>query len=274
MAFVSVRIRITSQSHSVNVIAVGSTTGTKAWEVSLGQAISGGRFSSPAIAPDGTVIVLGGQEIYALDPGDGTIKWRYDSSIFVSPPTIGVDGTVFLSIYESGDNYKVIALSGTDGSKKWEFNTYGTLRYFAPISYFVVTPPVLTNRSLFIGTNNGSFCALDQATGTKRWEIVPEATNYTWSEATVGLNNTVYVAMVTQNESGRDSESIIYALDSQTGATKWQFEADQFNRAFTAAAADGTVYITTDSGMLYALDPSEMVDRYANGAVVSSSPKV
>ena len=117
MAFAAVRIRITSQSHSVNVIAIGSTTGTKAWEVSLGQAVSGGRISSPAIAPDGTLVVLGGNEIYALDPGDGSTKWRYDSSIFVSPPTIGADGTVYLSVYESGDNYKVIALSGRTGQK-------------------------------------------------------------------------------------------------------------------------------------------------------------
>ena len=65
--------------------------------------------SSPTVGLDGTIYVGSDDDhLYAINPGDGSVKWRMDLGGDVrSSPTIGVDGTV----YVGSDDNKVFAIS-------------------------------------------------------------------------------------------------------------------------------------------------------------------
>jgi hypothetical protein len=65
--------------------------------------------SSPAVGLDGTIYVGSNDNyLYAVNPGDGSIKWRMNLGANVqSSPTVGADGTV----YVGSDANKVFAIS-------------------------------------------------------------------------------------------------------------------------------------------------------------------
>ena len=78
-------------------------------------------FSSPAIAPDGTVYIGSGLDVFslfALKP-DGTQKWVFTTGGWIlSSPVIGADGTIFVNPLD--DDFYAI---NPDGTLKWIYNT-------------------------------------------------------------------------------------------------------------------------------------------------------
>ncbi|MFO0725466.1 MAG: PQQ-binding-like beta-propeller repeat protein [Myxococcota bacterium] len=88
-------------------------SGSRAWMTEVGGAI----WSTPAIARDGSVIVVTGQgKVQALGP-DGAIRWTYAGGAggqVRGSPTIGADGT----IYQALPSGKLVAL-GPDGQERW-----------------------------------------------------------------------------------------------------------------------------------------------------------
>jgi hypothetical protein len=65
--------------------------------------------SSPTVGPDGSIYVgTDDNHLYAINPGDGTVKWRMNLGADVrSSATIGVDGTIYIG----SDDNKVFSIS-------------------------------------------------------------------------------------------------------------------------------------------------------------------
>ena len=86
--------------------------------------------TSPAIGPDGTIYVMGGQDkLFAVYP-DGTQRWMYslDHSYEMSfaSPTVDTDGTIYIAAEDGtlGFLYAVYP----SGTKKWRYAVTGSGR--------------------------------------------------------------------------------------------------------------------------------------------------
>ncbi len=192
-----------------------------------------GFFSEPAFGPDGTIYLAAYDNpfLYALQ-SDGTFKWSYrlneiTSSGVASAPAIGADGT----IYFGGKDNNLHAVR-PDGLLKWKINLG---------SWVEGSPAIGVDGTIYVGSNVGSFFAINP-TGTQKWSIRMDVF---FSTPTIGSDGKIYVGC----------NSKLYAF-SPNGIEDWN--ADINYHPFRpptgpAIAPDGTVYVGTQDGKLYAI---------------------
>lgn len=162
-----------------------------------------GSDSSPVIA-DG-VLYVGSADgaVYALDPKTGETKWRFQTGEGLSslPQVITVPrGT-------SVDDQMAAGMSAAEKQRA------------AGIKRVDMTP-LVESGTVFIGSGDHSFYAIDAATGKKKWSYeagAGMASNSPLLRAPMLKNGTVYFV----------TEEGLHALDALTGKRKWLFETLQ-----------------------------------------------
>jgi eukaryotic-like serine/threonine-protein kinase len=119
-----------------------------------------------------------------------------------------------------------------------------------------LTPiPGLVPFSVYFGSDNDAFYALDASHGYLRWQYQYQQGGNTWSPAIVA-NNKIYV------EVANSASTAVQALRNIDGAVHWSFTfpALTFGKA-AIAVANNIVYFAVDSntaaGIIYALDGSK-----------------
>jgi len=203
-------------------------------------------------------------------PGPG---WRVKFDGSGSNPVI-VDGVLYVGAADGG----VYAFDTITGDMKWRFQTGENL---SPGPRVITVPPgssaidtvqsllptlrregtrrvdmvaAVANGTVFIGSGDRSFYAIDAATGKKKWSY--EAGGGMASNnrspgyplpAAVHNDGTVYFV----------SEDGLHAVDALTGERKWLVDAgslagDLFGRGPTLG--DGVIFLASGS-VLYAFDP-------------------
>lgn len=221
---------------------ISALPGELVWSHFIGDVI----YASPAIGPDGTIVV-GAQDgsVYAFNP-DGSTKWiaAVTDDWIDASPTIGTDGTVYTASWDG----ILYALNGADGSLKWKGGTGG---------FIIASPAIGPQGSVYVGSNDGLLYAFS-SDGTLRW-----------TSETSGSFDPVNGAPVLNNEGtivyfGTDSGTLM-ALDTADGTLQWRFAAADLHppgpdesaeiSSAPSIAADGTLYVTSENGYLYALDP-------------------
>jgi outer membrane protein assembly factor BamB len=158
---------------------------------------------------------------------------------------------------------------------KWKF----------PTGDRIVASPVLQDKSLYFGGDDGNIYAVDADTGRQIWK---RPTGGPVPSTPAVANGTVYAASY---------DGKFYALNAQTGAIKWKFAtggerrfeakgihglepknqtiADQFDVFLSSpVVAQGAVFFGGGDGNLYALDAAsgELKWKFKTGDVVHSSP--
>ena len=305
--------------------AIDGSTGVKKWEFTTGGAI----YTSPAIGLDGTVYIGSNYsepytaedaKLYALDGSTGAKKWEFITGrlIFASP-AIGIDGTVYISSrtyignYFQGTGgfyYKLYALDGSTGVKKWEFiagddigscpaigadgtvyigsadrkfyaldGSTGVKKWeFATGGQISYSPTIGADGTVYFGSGDGNFYALDGSTGVKKWNFDFNGNDWPVSDPAIGLDGTVYVVITIAGT----PTSNLYALDGTTGVPKWKLFIER-NAGSPAIGADNTVYIGvgasgsfTNDSKVYALDGSTGVKKweFALMGLQASSPAI
>lgn len=139
------------------------------------------------------------------------------------------------------------------GSLKWTFSTD------APIH----SSPAVAYGTVYFGSRDFKFYALDAATGTKRWEY--EVDSWVESSPTVA-NGVVYFG---------SNDGWLHALDAHSGEKLWDFKT-RFPVASSAAVAGDIVYFGADDYYIYALnaaDGTKLWDFNTKG-ILKSSPVV
>ncbi len=183
--------------------------GTQKWEF----ATDGGIFSSPAIAADGTVYFdSDDNNIYAVNP-NGTEKWALPVTgpIYGGAPTIGADGTIYLSYYGGDNNLYAI---NPDGTQKWQFTAAGTVYSSAAIG---------ADGTIYItGGNNGGSTYLyaltdgGQGSVTQKWAfaVTDNCGNCQINGSpAIGANGTIYFG---------SNNGFLYAI-SANATENWKF---------------------------------------------------
>ena len=158
---------------------------------------------------------------------------------------------------------------------KWKF----------PTGDRIISSPVIQDKTLYFGGDDGNVYAVDTETGRQIWK---RATGGPVSSTPAVANGIVYVGSY---------DGKFYALDAHTGALKWKFATDG-ERRFEAKGLHGmqpknqtiadafdiflsspviaqdTVYFGSGDGNLYALDAAtgDLRWKFKTGDVVHASP--
>jgi outer membrane protein assembly factor BamB len=161
-----------------------------------------------------------------------------------SPPVISRG----MLLTETSKNLRAFDLA--TGQQRWIFSEVG--------SY--ISPAVAGDR-VFIraeADNKGQVYAINLRSGQKLWSFIPRrfssaANNYYGGHLTspVIVNDIVFVG------AGKE----VYALDAATGATRWEFAAQDYITS-SPAIADGQVYIS-DFRYVYAIDQQKGTLRWS-----------
>lgn len=218
-----------------------STTG---WRIKFD-----GSGSSPVIA-DG-VLYVGSADgaVYALDPKTGDTKWRFQTGESLSPGS----GPQVITVPRGTS----VADQMAAGMKAAEKQRQQGIRR-------VDMTPTVENGTVFIGSGDQLFYAIDAATGKKKW-------SYEAGPGMASNNNTDYPvpAATLKNGTVYFVTDGLYALDALTGNRKWLFEtwqANFFDRKHGPEGpvlGDGVIFLTlwayldpnTRKSFLYAVDP-------------------
>ncbi|MDQ1519496.1 MAG: eukaryotic-like serine/threonine-protein kinase [Actinomycetota bacterium] len=234
-----------------------------------------GVWAPPAYATDtnGRPLVIVGSSspddaVYAFDARTGARVWRFQTEQYtdsdvgagatISPP--GANGFADGVAYVPGKDNIVYALNLRTGAKIWEFR----IRDDAPLAGGEArSTAVLDGRTLYLGYGAGLY-ALDAVTGAK-----------VWRSQDLGVSTAEIIAAPA--ETGTGSSAVLLAGDrvgrvrafrASTGAIVWSHLTG--NTVYSSAAiSDGTVYVSSADGFLYAYkrggaDPSRPDTSIAN----------
>jgi eukaryotic-like serine/threonine-protein kinase len=189
---------------------------------------------------------------------------------------LGGEPAMFRADARHGGVYPGVGVPVLHGVR-WKFKTQGA----------VLTTPAVAAGTVYFGSNDHTFYALDAQSGALRWKY-PTHGRVTSSAAVAG--GRVYFGSYDSN---------FYALDAQSGALAWKF-ATSGERRFSArhlhgaepanelmpdpfdvylsspALADGVLYFGSGDGNVYALDAASGALRwkFQTGGVVHASPAV
>ena len=152
-----------------NVAAFDAATGKLVWIVRPGGPLRG----SPTIANDNVYVVSQDNQLYALNPADGSIRWQQAASIEqagvlgVASPA-ATSGTVVAG-FSSGE---LTAFRYENGRALWQdVLTRTTIATSVGILSDIDANPVVDNGRVYAIGQGGRMVALELNTGQRVWEI-------------------------------------------------------------------------------------------------------
>ena len=136
------------------VAAVNAATGQQLWEYRTGTTGDASTADYPPVATDGTVYVLTGGYMDAVDTASGEQRWRYDPGVpFLYPPA--ATGRVVYIRSEDSEGGYLDALDASTGVRKWRYE-----------GAWSSTPAVFGDQ-VYVGSFGGEIHAVDAITGDR-----------------------------------------------------------------------------------------------------------
>ncbi|HEV2292591.1 MAG TPA: PQQ-binding-like beta-propeller repeat protein [Tepidisphaeraceae bacterium] len=189
-------------------------------------------------AGDGLFVTTMAGDCVALDPRTGEQRWRVKTGgpVFSTPH---VDGGV---VYFGSADHHVYAVEATSGNVKWKYKTGGG----------VFAGPAVARGVVVIPSVDKKIYGLDAATGEVKW--------------------TLPIGGMVQSKCATDGERVfigdwvntLRAIGPAKGEQLWEVKMGRTAKGIIAtpyspaiaspAVGDGKVYITTNDGVLHALD--------------------
>jgi outer membrane protein assembly factor BamB len=231
-----------SDSPSVTgaVVYVGGGSVLSALPLSGGPALWTYDASNPIlfgpVVSGGVAYVVAGSDsltavsLQAVSTATGRARWAVPLASARARPAVGGD----LVCQAAGDLYAdVQAFAVATGQQRWRYHTGGV----------IYSVPAVAQDTVFFGSEDRNFYAVNAGTGASRWEHTTGGYNFS-SPATA--DGAVYFGSLDQ---------YVYSLDALTGAVRWKYLT---NGQITAgpAVAGGVVYARTDAGEIYAIGQS------------------
>lgn len=230
--------------------------------------------SSPAVAGGRIYVGSADGHVYAVDL-DGRQVWKtgLGTAVTASPAVAG--GRVFVQ----GRTGEVVALAAASGAVEWRVPTGAD----APLDWgfesgdLYVSSPVVTGGKVLIGGGDGHLYALDAANGKTLWKV---KTGGRVRSSPAVSDGVVYAGSM---------DGSLYAVDLATGQSKWRFDTvgaslksgnfgfDRKTIQSSPAVVDGTVYVGSRDGFLYAVDAATGKERWRQdhkASWINSSPAV
>jgi outer membrane protein assembly factor BamB len=147
--------------------------------------------------------------VYAIDPQDGTEKWRSEDlgGAVVGTPAYDNDGVLYVGTFGG----KLFALNAKDGSIIWEFSTQD--------DGWIWSGPTISDGVLYFGDLNGNFYAVEAANGNQKWQRLPEQDDEEIVGSPLVIEESIYFA---------NNHGFLYKFDT-SGKKIWEVNVDPAN---------------------------------------------
>ncbi len=256
------------------IYAFNALSGKLVWQFSTGNLIEG---VAPTLYNGSLYLGTEGGNMVCLDARTGVKKWLYYTGSLSGVDIINSGAAALngMMYFTCGDNnlYAIDTTYQTVGGINYPYLKWTFSR--GPIGNGAKESPAATSSTVYVGSDDSVFYAIDNSTGTVRWKyIIPEQC---WSTPLIA-NGMVYLV---------STEGIWYALDENTGSLVWRnniFNAAVYGGAGTSSPtlANGVLYAGIDS-LNYGANSVSAVDALTgqlkwiftaapSGFVLSSSP--
>jgi outer membrane protein assembly factor BamB len=216
------------------------TDGTESWQLVVESDRPGlqvGRLS-PYRSLERILYVHDEKRVYALDPADGSVRWRYEDAWRPSVATTIPGLVVAYDDERLGRDDALVGLSADDGSESWRLALDGGLWLS---SHF-------DGETLYVGTDEGMIYAVDPRDGDVRWRTEPldgEADSGDDPSPLVVTDSTDHVVFAWRSKVGS-----LLALDAADGSVRWRFDADSDGHDLPGTIRDGVLYLRQGSSLL------------------------
>ena len=224
---------------------------------------------SSAVVSNHTVIVGAGDGmVYAFDATSGSPRWKFHTAGRVrSSPAIR-DGVVYVASFDGS----LYAIDINSGKQVWRYDTEGRSLNLAKFGFdrrSILSSPAVSDGVVYVGSRDSHFYAVDAAAGTLRWLCDYEKNDdMTWAISSPAVRGQVVYT-------GTADGHFVHALQAADGHQLWRFKMP--DRVWASPAVAGSaLYITNQSGSLYAVDLESGREKWHFQArsSVQSSPTV
>jgi outer membrane protein assembly factor BamB len=218
------------------------------WRVQTGGPVQ----STPAVANGIVYVGSGDGHLYALDARTGAERWRFAAGRAVTSSPEVTGGLVYVGS-RSGAYFAIDAATGV---QRWRVETGPD----APLAWgfesgdLYTASPAVAGGLAVLGGSDGQVWAVDAAGGAVRWRF---RTGGRVRSSPAVAGGRVYVGSM---------DGTLYALELASGRLVWRFDTEGhslesakfgFDRRTiqsSPAVADGTVFVGSRDGHLYAVD--------------------
>jgi outer membrane protein assembly factor BamB len=230
------------------------------WETRL----SGQAFAAPVVVDGVAYIGTTGGVMNAVETQKGAIAWAFSAGA----PIFGAAAVSADAVYFVCDNGLLYKLGRADGKELWHYDLgdAAVARILPHPTVFdwdwQAPQPVLADSAVYVGSGDGSFHAVDIASGRRKWRF--ETRGKIRVGAAIDGNRVVFGS----------NDHFVYSLDRASGKEVWRVDtrADVDGAPLVHA---GRVYIGNRGPGLYALaadSGKELWRLYFWGSWVESTP--
>jgi len=209
--------------------------GEKIWQSE--QLSNGNWVRSPVIDSDGDIYTVGRdgscsncKRVYALNFENGNILWKTELGPYSTALSMDNKGTLFVGGDLDSGSSGLYALYSLDGSQKW----YGST---GDITYSI---PAITEDTIYVGADNHAFYAVNKPDGGTN--IIFFSSQRIIASPVIDKNGIIYIG---------GSDNMFYAINPDK-TIKWLAELIGNIYKGAVISSDGTVYVVTLDGNLYA----------------------
>ena len=221
--------------------------GAEQWNYSA----SGSSDNYMSAATDGDKLFFGGgNAMNCVDVATQTEEWTFIVGDKVVTTPAACDGVVY---FATGKNEKKLyAVDIATVTEVWSRSLYGSL-----------SSPAISDGKIYIGDKEFVIHCFDAGTGTEIWNRTTGCGDFGVYSSPVVAGGMVYTA-------ANYDKGTIYCFNADDGTPKWSYDTGNWNMA-QPAVSDGTLFIGSDSGYLYAFrDPPINGDLNHDWAVTTA----
>lgn len=209
------------------------------WQAKLGSAV----FATAAVRDSVAYVGTSGGVFNAMHLGTGDFVWTFSGG----RPIHGEALTTNDAVYFVCDNGFLFKLNRQTGKEIWRYDLGDAqitriLPHPVVYDYDVKAPkPVLADSTLYLGSGDGGFHAVDAASGKRLWRF--EAQGKIRADALINGAQVIFGTL----------DNFLYALDRQSGKELWKKDMKGAVNG-TPALIDGKLMVGTRGAVLYALN--------------------
>jgi len=171
------------------IIYAVNPDGTEKWNVTARLNIRG----SASIADDGTVYMEAGGELYALNPDNGTVKWKTPVGLTNHCPAIDKNGIIYIG-EGSGRLDQFYAIYPDNGTIKWSFDPGNDSGFWGSSAAVSDDGTIYIGNSIeYPNVKGGEIIALNSDDGSVRWRKLITSLGLVESSPCIGADGTVYI---------------------------------------------------------------------------------
>jgi alpha-tubulin suppressor-like RCC1 family protein/outer membrane protein assembly factor BamB len=190
---------------------------------------------TPIVADDGTILIVSGGFLRAVDEGGGEVSSFIAGSAIRSLPAVTEDGSMYFG--SNDDRVYGLGVGGTTNDILWRFNTRQNV---------MSSPAIGADGSIYIASDNLRLYCLT-TNGAVRWSVLTRAP--VRSALSIGVDGTIYAGC---------EDRRLYAISS-AGQILWTAKTRAPVRSSPALDAFGVVYFSSGRAV-YAIETEAMAD--------------